>query len=142
MRTVRPQGRTFRITQPHGLRVSHIGMHPGLCNRSNRIVTGYRSVYTLQYEALGQSLFAPPADPTLNGRLSRDRCPYRKPKTVTASANRLIHAPDERSLQIDLVRFDRTVPIAGCIGSRDPRPSTPTQRVAAQIPEAIGVRQR
>jgi hypothetical protein len=38
MRTVRPQGRTFRITQPHGLRLSYMGMHPGLCNRSNRIV--------------------------------------------------------------------------------------------------------
>jgi hypothetical protein len=39
MRTVRPQGRTFRITQPHGLRVSYLGMHSGLYNRSNRMVT-------------------------------------------------------------------------------------------------------
>jgi hypothetical protein len=39
MRTVRPQGRTFRITQPHGLRASYLGMHSGLYNRSNRIVT-------------------------------------------------------------------------------------------------------
>src|SRR6266545_8274780 len=39
MRTVRPRGRTFRITQPHGLRASYLGMHSGLYNRSNRIVT-------------------------------------------------------------------------------------------------------
>src|SRR2546430_159063 len=50
MRTVRPHGRTFRITQPHGLRVSYLGTLPGLCNRSNRIVTGYRAGYTLPYE--------------------------------------------------------------------------------------------
>src|ERR1700738_793258 len=37
MRTVRPQGRTFRITQPHGLRVSYLGTLLGLCNGSNRI---------------------------------------------------------------------------------------------------------
>jgi hypothetical protein len=50
MRTVRPQGRTFRITQPHGLRVSYLGTLPGLCNRSNRIVGAYRADYTLPYE--------------------------------------------------------------------------------------------
>src|SRR5271166_5797052 len=50
MRTVRPRGRTFRITQPHGLRPSYLGTLPGLCNRSNRIVTGYRADYTLPYE--------------------------------------------------------------------------------------------
>jgi hypothetical protein len=42
-------------------------------------------------------------------------------------------------LQVDLVRLDRTVPAAGCVGSRDTCPSTSTQRAAAQIPEAIGV---
>jgi hypothetical protein len=41
---VRPQGRTFRITQPHGLRVSYLGMHEGHYNRSNRIVTRYRYI--------------------------------------------------------------------------------------------------
>ena len=61
--------------------------------------------------------------------------PTANPKPLTAIANRLILAPDERSLQIDLVRLDRTVPVAGCVGSRDPCPSTPTQRAAAQIPE-------
>src|SRR5262249_38625583 len=67
--------------------------------------------------------------------------PTANPKPLTATANRLILAADERSLQVDLVRLDRTVQVAGCVGSRDPGPSTPTQRAAAQIPEAIGVRQ-
>ena len=40
MRTVRPQGRTFRITQPYGLRPSYLAMHPRRCNRSNQIVIG------------------------------------------------------------------------------------------------------
>ena len=38
--------------------------------------------------------------------------PTANPKRLTAPANRLILAPDERSLQVDLVRLDRTVPIA------------------------------
>src|SRR5262249_27173217 len=66
--------------------------------------------------------------------------PTANPKPLTATANRLILAADERSLQVDLVRLDWTVQVAGCVGSRDPGPSTPTQRAAAQIPEAIGVR--
>src|SRR5262245_44796122 len=67
--------------------------------------------------------------------------PTANPNPLTPIANRLILAPDERSLRIDLVRLDRTVQVAGCVGSRDPGRSTPTQRAAAQIPEAIGVRQ-
>src|SRR5215471_5040804 len=67
--------------------------------------------------------------------------PTANSKPLTATANRLILAPDERSLQVDLVRPDRTFQVAGCVGSRDPCPSTPTQRAAAQITEAIGVRQ-
>src|SRR5438270_5570424 len=55
------------------------------------------------------------------------------PKRLTATANRPILDPDERSLQIDLVRLDRTIPAARCLGSRDPSPSTPTQCAAAQI---------
>ena len=70
------------------------------------------------------------------------RVPTANPKWLTATANQLILAPDERSLQVDLVRLDRTVPVTGGVGSRDPCPSTPTQRAAAQIPEAIGVQQR
>jgi hypothetical protein len=69
-----------------------------------------------------------------------DRCPYRKLKTMTVTANRLIVAPNERSFQVDLVRLDRNIPTAGCVASRDPCPSTSTHRAAAQIPEAIGVR--
>src|SRR5262249_49966448 len=65
--------------------------------------------------------------------------PTANPNPLTPIANRLILAPDERSLRIDLVRLDRTVQVAGCVGSRDPGRSTPTQRAAAQIPEAIGV---
>jgi hypothetical protein len=68
--------------------------------------------------------------------------PTANPKRLTAPANRLILAPDERSLQVDLVRLDWTVQVAGCVGSRDPCPSTPTQPAAAQIPEAIGLQQR
>jgi hypothetical protein len=45
--------------------------------------------------------------------------PTANPKRLTATANRLILAPDERSLQVDLVRLDRTVPVAG------PRANTP-----------------
>ena len=75
------------------------------------------------------------------GRLGLCVVPTANPKRLTATANRLILAPDERSVQVDLVRLDRTVAIAGCVGSRDPCPSTPTQRAAAQISEAIGVRQ-
>jgi hypothetical protein len=66
--------------------------------------------------------------------------PTANSKRLTATANRLILAADERSLQVDLVRLDRTVSAAGCAGSRDPCPSTSTQRAAAQIPKAVGVR--
>src|SRR5216684_4283609 len=68
--------------------------------------------------------------------------PTANPKRLTETANRLILSPDERSLQVDLVRLDRTIRAAGCVGSRDPCPATPTQRAAAQISEAFGVRQR
>src|SRR5262249_2898520 len=79
---------------------------------------------------------------TLGGPAEREAgVPTANPNPLTPIANRLILAPDERSLRIDLVRLDRTVQVAGCVGSRDPGRSTPTQRAAAQIPEAIGVRQ-
>jgi hypothetical protein len=38
-------------------------------------------------------------------------------KRLTATANRLILAADERSLQVDLVRLDWSVPAAGCVGA-------------------------
>ena len=49
-------------------------------------------------------------------------CPYRKPKTADRDRESLILAPDERSLQVDLVWLDRTAPVAGCLGS--PRTSS------------------
>src|SRR5947209_10513378 len=48
--------------------------------------------------------------------------PTAKSKRLTATANRLILAADERPLRIDLVRLDRTVLAAGCVASRDPCP--------------------
>ena len=68
--------------------------------------------------------------------------PTANSKRLTATANRLIVAPNERSFQVDLVRLDRNIPTAGCVASREPCPSTSTHRAAAQIPEAIGVQQR
>jgi hypothetical protein len=41
--------------------------------------------------------------------VSDDPVPTENPKPLTATANRLILAPDERSLQVDLVRLGRTV---------------------------------
>ena len=74
--------------------------------------------------------------------LAKYACPYRKLKQLTGARESVDSPIDERSLQIDLVRLDRTVPVAGCVGSRDPCSSTPTQRAAAQIPEEIVLRQR
>ena len=49
-------------------------------------------------------------------------------KALTATANRLIVAPDERSLQVDLVRLDQTVQVAGgALEAEIPGPSTPTR---------------
>ena len=43
--------------------------------------------------------------------------PTTNSRQLTAIANRLILALDEGSLQIDLVRLDRSVPVAGRVGS-------------------------
>ena len=54
----------------------------------------------------------------------------------------LVDSPiDERSLPIDLVRPDRAVLVAGCVGSRTPCASASAQRAAAQIPEASTAQQ-
>src|SRR5260221_883187 len=58
--------------------------------------------------------------------------PTANSKRLTATANRLMVAPNERSFQVDLVRLDRNIPTAGCVASRDPCPSTSTHRAAAQ----------
>src|SRR5271169_3258104 len=48
---------------------------------------------------------------------------------------------DERSLQVDLVRGLRTVPLAGCVACGNPVPSTQTQCAASQIAQASGSQQ-
>ena len=72
---------------------------------------------------------------------ARFRVPTANQKWLTATANRLILAPDERSLQVDLVRLDRAVPLAGCVGSRKPCTSASAQRAPAQMPEESGPQQ-
>jgi hypothetical protein len=62
---------------------------PGDCNR-----------------ALGQSSGA-----------SSHACPYRKRKTADDARESVDSLIDGRSLQVDLVRLDRTVPVAGCVAS-------------------------
>ena len=56
-------------------------------------------------------------------RCHRRGCPYRKPKTADRDGESADPRPDERSLQIDLVHLDRTVPVASCLGSRRPQSS-------------------
>jgi hypothetical protein len=58
MRTARPQGLTLRITQPHGLRVWHIRMHPSLRNELNRIFTGYQVFSHHDYQTTMSDAFA------------------------------------------------------------------------------------
>jgi FtsZ-interacting cell division protein YlmF len=42
---------------------------------------------------------------------------YRKPKTADDARESVDSLIDGRSLQVDLVRLDRTVPVAGCVAS-------------------------
>ena len=50
----------------------------------------------------------------------------------------LVDSPiDERSLPIDLVRPDRTVLVAGCVGSRTPCASASAQRAARKSPKRV-----
>ena len=44
MRTVRRQGLTFRITQPHGLRITYLLMPPGLHKGRNQIFSGAHGI--------------------------------------------------------------------------------------------------
>jgi hypothetical protein len=46
-------------------------------------------------------------------------------KQLTDARESVDSSIDERSLQVDLVRLDRAVPVAGCVGSRNPYPPTP-----------------
>ena len=47
MRTVRPQGPTFRITQPYGLRDLYLGMPPSFRKGLSRIFPGYHVYYDI-----------------------------------------------------------------------------------------------
>jgi hypothetical protein len=62
-------------------------------------------------------------------------------KQLTDAHETVDSSLDERSLQVDLVRLDRAVPVVGCVGSRNTCASTSAQRPAAQIPEAIDLQQ-
>jgi transcriptional regulator with XRE-family HTH domain len=68
--------------------------------------------------------------------------PTANARRLTATANRLILTPDERSLQVDLVRLDRTVPVASCVAGRNSCTPASAQCAAAQIPEASFLQQR
>src|SRR5262245_66584487 len=69
------------------------------------------------------------------------RVPTANPKQLTDIRESVDSAIDERSLPIDLVRVDRAVPVAGCVGSRNPRTSTSAERSATQISEASDPRE-
>jgi hypothetical protein len=78
-----------------------------------------------------------PSAPSLI-HIQRSPVPTANPKQLTDARESVDSPIDEQSLQIDLVRLDRAVPAAGCVGSRNPRSSTPAQYPAAQIPETTG----
>ena len=50
----------------------------------------------------------------------RAAVPTATPKQLTDAREPVDSPIDERSLQIDLVRLDQAVPVAGCIGSGNP----------------------
>src|SRR5262245_61909724 len=68
--------------------------------------------------------------------LAKCRCPYRKPKAADWRRESVDSSLDERSRQIDLVRLDRAISVARCVGSRNPRAPASAQRPAAQLPQA------
>ena len=89
---------------------------------------------------------APPREQLANWRIQYDRTafvvvPTANPKQLTDIRESVDSAIDERSLPIDLVRVDRAIPVAGCVGSRNPRTSASTERSATQIPEASDPRE-
>src|SRR6195256_5377803 len=62
--------------------------------------------------------------------------PTANQKQLTDPRESVYSSIDERSLQVDLVRLDRAVPAARCVGSRSPCASAPAQCPAAEIAEA------
>ena len=48
MRTVRPKGRTFRITQPHGLRLLYLGTPLGRGKRLSRVIFSNKTAFAIK----------------------------------------------------------------------------------------------
>ena len=67
--------------------------------------------------------------------------PTANPRQLTDDGKSVDSSLDERSLQFALVHLDRAVPIAGRVGSRNPRASASAQRSTPQLPEAGGSQQ-
>ena len=78
---------------------------------------------------------------TDNNLSERAAAPTANPKQLTEASESVDSSFDERSLRVDLVRLDRAVPAARCVGSRSPCASAPAQCPAAQIAEASGPQQ-
>jgi hypothetical protein len=60
---VRPQGLTFRITQPHGLRILYLGTTQGSIVRGETkyyqgVCTSRYKIITLEYATANRSLFS------------------------------------------------------------------------------------
>jgi hypothetical protein len=66
---------------------------------------------------------------------ARTPVPTANPKRLTATANQPTLAPMSDLCRLIWCALIGLFRVAGCVGSRDPCPSTPTQRAAAQIPE-------
>ena len=62
--------------------------------------------------------------------------PIANPRQLTDDGESVDSSLDERSLQFALVHLDWAVPIAGRVGSRNPRASASAQRSTPQLPEA------
>ena len=58
--------------------------------------------------------------------------PTANPKRLTQAHESAVSSLDKRSLHVDLVRLDRTVPAAGCFASRNPGTPSSAERLAAQ----------
>jgi len=66
MRTVRPKGRTFRITQPHGLRLLYLGTPLGRRKRLNRVYSEIRRCLQSKPSLISSSIWrSPPQDAPL-----------------------------------------------------------------------------
>src|SRR6516162_5822310 len=64
--------------------------------------------------------------------------PTVNPKQLVGGSELVHGCIDERPLQAGLVGFDRVVPVAGRVGSRNPGASASAQRAAPQLPQTVG----